>query len=76
MGFVLTTLTHTTLLHTTCNILSILQMHFDYNFLEDYLIRVQGIGQATLAVCFRIKFFHRLGILTYLLSLSQQLGQS
>ena len=46
-----------------------------FKLVQTSLFLVQKIGQQTIfAVCFQIKLINRVGILTYLISLSQQLG--
>ena len=42
---------------------------------EDYLIRVRSIGQlTTFAVCFQRRLLDRVGVLSFLIGLAQQLG--
>ena len=46
-----------------------------FKLVQTSLFLVRKIGQeTTFAVCFQIKLINRVGILTYLISLSQQLG--
>ena len=46
-----------------------------FKLVQTSLFLVQKNGQqTTFAVCFQIKLINRVGILTYLISLSQQLG--